>query len=412
MMPKERIKNRILSHIENRRNTKKPLSSAVIFIMVALAAGAGYFAGTFNYQIQAAIGPVFGYKAHSGSIDLSSVQETYNNLAANFDGDLDVKELIYGANRGLVEAAGDIYTEYMSPSEAVEFNNSLNGNIGGGIGAVIGIKNEQIIINKPLKDNPAIKAGLKAGDIIVKINDESTAGWTVDKAVGKIRGEEGTTVKLTILRGAETKDYTVTRAIINNPSVDSEISGDIGIMTITRFDGETGRLAYAAAQEFVSKGVKGVILDLRGNSGGYVSSAVDVASLWLDNKVVVVEKSGNIIKDTLKSGSNPLLAGLKTVVLVDGGSASASEIVAGALKDHGVAELVGDKTFGKGSVQLPISLGGGAQMKVTIAKWYTPNGKNINEEGIDPDTAVTLSQSDVDKGIDPQMDAAKKQLGL
>ncbi len=412
-MGKEKIRTRIKDHIEKRRQaSKKNVSPIVMFVIVAFTMALGYVAGTYNDQIQAAIGPVFGYKVHSGEIDLSSVQETYRKLAANYDGDLDLNELIYGANRGLVEAAGDVYTEYMSPSEAVDFNNSLTGNIGGGIGAEIGLKNGQIVIIRPLKDNPAIRAGLKAGDIVLKINDELTTGWTVDKAVGLIRGEEGTTVKLTVQRDNEAKEFTITRAIINNPSVDYEVEGSIGIITISRFDGETGSLARIAAQSLVKQGVKGVVLDLRGNGGGYVSSAVDVAGLWLDGKVIVTERIGNAIKETLRSGNNALLANLPTVVLVNGGSASASEIVAGALKDYGVAKLVGDKTFGKGSVQLPIKLNGGAELKVTIARWYTPNGKNINEEGIDPDTIVALTQADIDEGNDPQLEKAKKELNL
>jgi carboxyl-terminal processing protease len=244
------------------------------------------------------------------------------------------------------------------------------------------------------------------------VNDESTSGWTVEKAVSVIRGEAGTTVKLNIQRGNEVKDYTITRAIINNPSVDGSVTDGVGTMTITRFDTETGDLARVAAQDFVNQGVKAVILDLRGNNGGYVSAAVDVAGLWLDNQIIVTERVGNAVRDTLKSGSNAILSGIPTVVLVDGGTASASEIVAGALQDHNVAKLVGDTTFGKGSVQLPISLDGGAELKVTIARWYTPNGKNINQQGIVPDSTVLLTQNDVDQGIDPQLDEAKKVLGL
>ena len=409
---RSKIKTRVAEHIAKRRQSKRRLSSVLSFIIIAAIAGLGYMAGTYHYQIEAAIGPVFGYKTHSGTIDVSSLQQTYNQLAANYDGTLDTTLLVQGANRGMVAAAGDAYTTYMSPQEATDFNNGLSGNIGGGIGAVIGIKNDRTTIMSTLKDNPAIKAGLNANDTILKVNDESTSGWTVDKAVSVIRGEAGTTVKLNIQRGSEIKDYTVTRAIINNPSVDSSVADGVGTMTITRFDTETGDLARVAAQDFVKQGVKSVILDLRGNSGGYVSAAVDVAGLWLDNQVVVTERVGDTVKDTLRSGSNALLSGIPTVVLVDGGTASASEIVAGALQDHHAAKLVGDKTFGKGSVQLPISLDGGAELKVTIARWYTPNGKNINQQGIVPDTSAILTQSDVDKGVDPQLDAAKKILGI
>ncbi len=413
-MSKTRLgfRTHLIDRFKIKHHSKKPISSSTLFVAMALTLVIGYAVGVNHYRIEAAIGPVFGYNAHSGDIDLSSLQQTYNQLAAHYDGKLDTAALIQGANRGLVAAAGDNYTTYFSPKEATDFNNGLSGNIGGGIGAEVGIKNSKITIIKVIKDNPAIKAGLLANDVIAKINDQATDGWTVDKAVGLIRGDDGTTVKLTILRGSDTKDYTITRAIINNPSVDSSVVNGVGTLTISRFDSQTGDLAKAAALDFKKQGVTSVILDLRDNSGGYVDAAVDVASLWLDNKVVVTERSGDVVKDTLRSGSNPILAGLPTVVLVNGNTASASEIVSGALQDYKAAKLVGDKTFGKGSVQLPIELDGGALVKVTVARWYTPNGNNISQQGLTPDVTVSLSQSDVDKGIDPQVDAAKKALGL
>lgn len=391
---------------------KRHLTPAILFIIVAFTMAIGYVAGTYHYQIGAVIGPVFGYKAHSGSIDLSSLEQTYNQLASNYDGNLDINALITGANSGLVAAAGDTYTVYMNSKDTTSYNNGLDGIIGGGIGAVIGIKNNQITLMSVLDNNPAITAGLMANDTVLKVNDESTAGWTVEKAVSLVRGDEGTTVKLTILRGSETKDYTITRAIINNPSVVSSVTDGIGTMEISRFDEETGNLARIAAQDFKKQDVKAIIVDLRNNPGGYVNAAVDVAGLWLDDKIVVTERTGDKVKETLRSGSNAILAGIPTVVLVNNSSASASEIVAGALQDHKAAKLVGEGTFGKGSVQQLISLDGGAQLKVTVARWYTPNGKNINQNGITPDSAVSLTQNDVDVGIDPQMIEAKKILGL
>ncbi|MEI7918082.1 MAG: S41 family peptidase [Candidatus Saccharibacteria bacterium] len=411
-----KIKAKITKHIVEHSQIKtKLLTPSVFFVSIALALALGYSAGVYHYNVESAIGPVFGAKAHDASIDMSSLQETYNKLAANYDGTLDTNALIQGANRGMVAAAGDAYTTYFSPSEAIDFNNNLSGNIGGGIGAEIGLKNDKVTINRPLKDNPAIKAGLLAEDVILKVNDESIAGWTVDRAVGVIRGDVGTTVKLTIQRGTEVKDYTITRATINNPSVDSSVVDGLGTITISRFDDKTGALAKAAAQDFVKQGVKSVILDLRYNGGGYVSAAVDVAGLWLDNQVIVTERTGtdgSKIVSTSKSGSDAILKGIPTVVLVNGQSASASEIVAGALQDHKAAKLVGEKTFGKGSVQEPMQLSGGAEIKVTVARWYTPNGKNITKEGITPDVTATLTQTDINNSVDPQVDAAKKALGL
>jgi carboxyl-terminal processing protease len=407
-----KIKAKLTEHVARHRKAKKNPSSNILLVIIALTAALGYVAGTYHYQIEAAIGPVFGYNAHSGDLDLSSLQRTYNELAANYDGKLDTTKLVQGASRGLVAAAGDTYTIYMSPQESTDYNNGLTGNIGGGIGAVIGLKNNQVTIMSVLDNNPAKSAGLIANDAIISINDQSTAGYTVDRAVGLIRGDEGTTVKLTIQRGGEVKDYTITRAIINNPSVISSVSNGLGTLTISRFDTETGSLARIAAQDFKKQGVKAVILDLRDNPGGYVNAAKDVAGLWLDSKVVVTERTGSTIKTTVKSGSNALLAGIPTVVLVNSNSASASEIVAGALQDYKAAKLVGTETFGKGSVQKLISLDGGAELKVTVARWYTPNGKNITNGGITPDTFSNLTQTDVDNGIDPQVIAAKKILGL
>lgn len=384
---------------------------ALLMIIIAFSIGIGYVVGAYHFQITALIGPVFGYKSHSGSIDLTSVQETYNKLASNFDGPLDTKKLIQGASRGLVDAAGDEYTIYMNSNEAEEFGNDLSGNIGGGIGAEIGTRNGNIIIVRALKDNPAEQSGLMANDIILNVNGESTAGWTVEKTVGLVRGDVGTTVKLTIQRDSGIKDYSLTRAIVNNPSVDSDIKDGIGILTIYRFDNQTGDLAKVAAQGFVKESVKGVVLDLRGNGGGYVEAAKQVAGLWLDNKIVVVEKADNAVKDSVRTvGGGAILSDVPTIVLVNGGSASASEIVAGALKDHGQAKLIGEKTFGKGSVQLPLDLSDGGILKVTVAKWYTPNGKNINKSGIEPDITVELTKKDINDGVDTQIDAAIKEL--
>ncbi|HEU5187766.1 MAG TPA: S41 family peptidase, partial [Candidatus Saccharimonadales bacterium] len=245
-------------------------------------------------------------------------------------------------------------------------------------------------------------------DLIVKVNDQDTTGWSIDKAVSEIRGEKGTTVKLTIVRDQEVKDFSIVRDAIVNPSVRYEITeGNIGYLRISRFsDTDTVDLARKAAQEFKQKGVKGVVLDLRGNGGGYLGAAQDVSGIWLKDKVVVQERRGNEVVETLKSDGNAILEGVPTVVLIDEGSASASEIVAGALRDHEAAQLLGKKTFGKGSVQTIEEMPGGGQLKITIAKWYTPNGKNINKEGIQPDIQVEISKEDITAGRDLQRQRA------
>jgi len=299
----------------------------------------------------------------------------------------------------------------MNKAETEEFNNELSGTIGGGIGVELGLRNGVITALRILKDNPAEKAGLMAGDIIVKVNDqEVTEDQTVSDTAKKVRGDVGTTVKLTVLRGAELKEFTITRAEVTNPSVYSSVTDGVGTMTITRFDEQTGALARQAAQSFKSQGVKSVILDLRGNGGGYVTAAQEVLGLWLNDKVVVTEKTNGKVVDELKSGTNPILEGVPTVVLVNGSSASASEITAGALQDYGAAKLVGEKTFGKGSVQKLLTLPEGGQLKVTIARWFTPKGNNISKQGIAVDKEAALTADDINAGRDPQLDAAKALL--
>lgn len=389
---------------------RTPLSRNKQITVTVLVAIVAFVGGTRSLDIAAAIGPMFGFKVASGSLDLSSTQDVYRRLKANFDGSLDDKALIDGATRGMVAAAGDKYTVFMDAKEAKDFNNELTGTIGGGIGAEIGVRNNQPTILRVLDGNPAKQAGLLAGDVITSVNDQSVQGWASDKTAAAIRGQAGTTVKVAVLRGSDAKTFTVTRAIVNNPSVTSSVTNGIGTMKLTRFDDQTGTLARQAAQSLKSQGVKGIVLDLRGNGGGYLTAAQDVAGLWLNNKTVVTERTYGVVADTITSGGDSILAGIPTVVLIDGSSASASEIVAGALQDYKVATLVGEKSYGKGTVQKVLSLPNDAILKVTVARWYTPNGKNITTQGIMPDTEVKMTADDVNAGRDPQNDAAQAKL--
>lgn len=386
------------------------ISKNVYFLTIAIVAVIGFVAGTRGNEILGVVAPALGFKVEASTLDLSSVQKAYQQLKLNYDGKIDNAALIDGASRGLVAAAGDDYTVFMDQKEANQFNNDLSGKIGGGVGAEIGLRNEIPTIIRVLPGNPAEKAGLQAGDIIIGVNDESTSEWTATKAAEKIRGDVDTTVKIKVLRGGEEKTFTVTRATVNNPSVQTSVENGIGTLTLSRFDEETSDLARKAAQSFKQQNVRGIILDLRGNGGGYLTAAQDVSGLWLNDKVVVSERTNGKVVDELKSGTNPLLAGIPTVVLVNGSSASASEIVAGALQDHKAATLIGEKTFGKGTVQKVVDLGAGTILKVTIARWYTPNGKNITKEGISPDQVVELKAEDANAGRDPQLDAAKQKL--
>ena len=377
------------------------------FLMLVIVAIVSFVAGARSDALFANVASVFGVRTSNKTIDLSSVQKTYQELVANYDGKLDTQKLIYGANRGLVEAAGDPHTAYMDPDETKEFDKSLSGQIGGGIGAEIGLRNNKPTIIKPLENSPAQKAGIKAGEAIVKVNDEASSDWSVEKVVSKIRGEVGTSVKLTLLSGGQMREVSVVRQNIVSPAVESEIDGEIGILKVNRFGDDTVSLSRKYASEFVEKGVKKVILDLRNNPGGTVGAAQGLLGIWLDNQIAMTERRGSEIVKTLRTTGAPILGNMKTVALINGNSASASEITAGALREYGKATLVGQKSYGKGSVQIVLGLPGGSQMKVTEARWYTPKGKNIDKTGIEPDVKVDLSSDDVNNNVDPQMDKAK-----
>ncbi len=373
--------------------------SVILFLVVGFIIGTRadeFFPGNFTSNI-------------SHNLNLSSVEQTYTQLREKYDGTLDTRKLVEGANKGLVEAAGDQYTAYFNAQEAEEFSKDLDGTFTG-IGAELDKKEDKLIIVSPLEASPAEKAGLQANDVITKVNSQSTANWSIDEAVSKIKGQKGTTVKLTILRGEEVKDISITRDVIKDPSVKTEAKDGVGIIRISRFGDDTAGRVRKAADEFKTQNLKGIIVDLRGNGGGYLESAQEIASLWLDNgKVVLTERRGGEIIETHRAEGNPVLKGVPTVILIDQSSASASEILAGALQDNQVARLVGEKSFGKGSVQSIIDLSGGAKLKVTIAKWYTPKGKNISKHGITPDVTVAFSEGD-SKNQDPQLNRALELL--
>lgn len=341
------------------------------------------------------------------SIDYSSLDEVYKTLKSRYDGKLDSEAVMDGLKKGLAQATGDPYTEYLTPEEAKEFDEGLSGSFTG-IGAELGKEDDNIIIVSPISGFPAEQAGLKPKDIIVAINDETVNDISLSEAVKRIRGPKDTTVKLKVVRDGKPLDFEIKRDNITIPSVESKIlEGNIGYLKISRFAEDTSSLSKKAAQEFKQAGVKGVILDVRGDPGGLLDTAVDVSSLWLPSgDTVLQEKRDNVVIKTYKSTGNDILEGIPTVVLIDEGSASASEIVAGALKDNGAATLMGAKTFGKGSVQQLERLPGGGVLKVTIARWYTPNGRNIDKEGIEPDQAVKISDEEAEAKKDPQKDAA------
>ena len=366
----------------------KKVNHSTLVLISAFTLILGFVSGSRIDDIRNLIAPVFGLKKVE-KIDFSNVEKTYQALVSNYDGEIDKQKIIEGASKGLVEAAGDKYTEYMTSKEAEEFNKSLSGDVGTGVGIELAKDGDIVKVVRVLPKNPAASAGILAGDVISKVNDEDVLKKSTSEVSKKIRGDSGTTVKITVIRGEEKKDFSVTRAKIENPSVDLSKNNSIATLSIYRFDSETGALAKKYAEEIKNEGISKVILDLRGNGGGYVQAAKTVASLWLEkNTLIVSEKTGSkTVEEIRATGENPL-KGIKTVILLDNSSASASEIVAGALKEHKAAQIVGEKSYGKGSVQTTIDMPDGALLKVTIAKWFTPSGKNISNNGISPDIEI------------------------
>ena len=387
--------------------SEKKVNLTTTIIVSSITLAFGLLIGLNFSTLSSVFGPYLGGKRPT-TVDFSSLTDLYNQLISKYDGSISPEKAIQEAKRGMVNAAGDPYTYYMTASEAEEFNKDLNGDVGAGIGVEIGQRDGLVKVLRTTPDNPARRAGILAGDIIYKADGEDISGLSVEEVAKKLRGQAGSKVVLTVVRNNEEKEFTLTRETINNVSVYVEYKGDTAVLTITRFDENTGQLAREKAQEIVDKGSKKVILDLRGNGGGYVSSAKEVTSLWISGDVIMEQKSssGFYNQKYYADRDKALLANIKTVVLVNGSTASASEIVAGALKDYNKATLIGEKTYGKGSVQTLETLSGGEVLRVTIAKWYTPKGVNINKEGITPDKEVERTFDQINKEVDPQLDAA------
>lgn len=314
------------------------------------------------------------------------------------------KELEYGMIRGYVESYKDPYTMFFPPKEAKNFAENVKGSFGG-VGMNVGMKDGNIVVIAPLKDSPAMKAGIKAGDIIAAVDGKNMIGQSSDEAVDLIRGPLDKAVTITVLhQGAKaTVDITIVRKEIKIPTLDTETKNGVFVIHLYNFSSESPDLFRIALNEFVSSRTKYLILDLRGNPGGYLEAAVNMASYFLkEGQVVVSEKQGKdeSVLNHRSTGITGLPNGIKMVVMVDGGSASAAEILAGALKDQGVAKIVGMKSFGKGSVQELVNFDDGSSLKVTIAKWYTPNGVNISENGIKPDVESPLATTTPPKNKD------------
>ncbi len=315
------------------------------------------------------------------------------------------KEKLWGAIAGMTDAYGDPYTVFMPPQEAKTFAESIAGEFGG-VGMEIGVKEKVLTVIAPLKGTPAEKAGIMAGDVIVTIDGKSTEGLSTDAAVKLIRGKKGTTVVFKMMRDGKVSEVSVVRATIAAPTIDNSYDAKTGIYTIAiyEFSATSVGLFDKALAEFRTTGSKKLIIDVRGDPGGYLESAVSIGSHFLPEGTAIVTedykgKQQNVVHRSRGTGGVPV--DLKVVVLMDQGSASASEILAGALQDGKVATLIGTRSFGKGSVQELVDIDGGA-LKVTIARWLTPSGRSISDGGLTPDIKVERTQEDFVAGKDPQ----------
>lgn len=316
-------------------------------------------------------------------------------------------KLFHGAISGMVGALGDPYSVYLEPVTAEKFSKELSGTFDG-IGAEIGIKNERVTIISPLPDSPAERAGLRPGDVVLAIDGADTAGMTIDAAVSKIRGPKGTKVKLTIGRKEQKQplEIEIVREAIVVKSVRTEFKDNIAVIKVSQFGEDTVRNFDRAVREVLNKDAKAVILDLRGNPGGFLDAAVKLAGEWIKDDVILLEKMADGGQRKYHSDGRGRFIGMPTVVLINEGSASGSEIVAGALQDYGTSKLVGKKTFGKGSVQDYQQFRDGSALKLTIAEWLTPKGRFINKVGIMPDVEIDLTEEDYNANRDPQLDKA------
>ena len=397
----------ILNFSKMKKMKKKILASAI----VVLTFGAGYFAGT---QLQFPVGTdreAASTASTEDSLELDLFWDVWRKTEEKFiDVEaLDPEKMLYGAMRGVVDSLGDPNSEFLDPTESEEFLDSLEGDLTG-IGAEVGIRDEKLVVISPLRGSPAEAAGLMPGDQIFKINDDFSADYSLFEAVKRIRGEPGTQVTLTIFRNGDprSQEIVITRDFIDIESVVTELRPDgLAVVTVATFADDTAEEFTEALADLALENPTGLIVDLRFNGGGFLDAAVGMTSkLLATGNVVTIHERQSPDKTIAVSGA-PLLPEIPLVVLVNAGSASSSEIIAGALQDNGRATVIGEQSFGKGTVQeLVNNFGDGSMLRITIAKWFTPSGRDVNEEGITPDIAVELSPEDYFAEKDPQLEAA------
>ncbi|HMQ01946.1 MAG TPA: S41 family peptidase [Candidatus Doudnabacteria bacterium] len=418
----------IKSTISTTNSSSSPKSlhpyrnSAILYlIVIVMLFGVfrlGYGAGQSGYSFDAREFKIVNRSGQNLNVDYSLLWQAIDVVNRKYiDKDqIDQRQVLYGAISGAVRAAGDEYTEFFDPETLAQFRAELQGTFSG-IGAEIGKRNGNIVVIAPLDNSPAERAGLRPRDVILKVDNETVVDWNVDQAVSMIRGEAGTEVRLTIFREGDGIPFEVviTRAQIEVRSLRvtyQQVNGrTVAVMKLSRFGDDTQRLLDSAISELRSRNVAGIVLDVRNNPGGYLETSVSVASEWLPRGTLIVQeaRSDSDVVSFNSSGGNRL-GNIKTVVIVNGGSASAAEILAGALRDNNKAVLVGEKSFGKGSVQELIPLRDNTAVKVTIAKWITPGGKHLNREGLTPDIEVSYTEEDLQADQDPQLDRALQEI--
>jgi len=350
--------------------------------------------------------------AQPGNIDFSLFWDAYNKLQQNFidPSKIASQKIVYGAIQGMTNSLGDPYTTFFNPTEAKKFQQDLAGSFEG-IGVEIGIKKDLLTVIAPLKDTPGDKAGLRSGDIIVKINGQDSTNMTADEAVNLIRGPKGTPVTLAILRDGRTltKDIKIIRDTIKVKSIEWSLKdGETAYIQIYQFDETLPADFKAIALKILQSPAKRIILDLRGNPGGYLEVAQNLAGWFLSkNQIVTIEDYGKARPQQIyRTDGNASLSDYPAVVLINQGSASASEILAGSLRDNRNVKLIGEKSFGKGCVQEVLELRGGSFLKITIANWLTPKGNSITDVGLTPDVKVEMTDQDIQAKKDPQLDKA------
>jgi carboxyl-terminal processing protease len=408
----KQIEDKDLDKVKNsKEGTEKKTSMGFVLscVLVLVAFFGGYYFNDSLWHSRARIS-----EQESSKYDLTLLWQVMKEVTGSYvdPSKIDKDKVTYGIIEGAVNALGDPYTVFFTPNQSKEFKEDIAGSFSG-VGIQVGMKEEKLKVIAPIKGTPAEKAGIMPGDIILQVDKESIAGMPIDEVIKKIKGTKGTKVGLTIYRGADIKEFELVRDIINVPTMDMEIKErdgkKIALLTIYQFS----ERVYTDFRNRIPemKSADAIVLDLRSNPGGLVDQTRQIASWFIEkDKIVYTEQDRNGNKDNKLSLGYEELRNKPMVVLVNEGSASASEILAGALKDNNGVKIIGKKSFGKGSVQKVVDFFDGSSVKVTIAKWFTPSGVGIQDVGIIPDIEVERTEEDYKAEKDPQLDKAYEEI--